>query len=303
MPARQENHNWSADRIEGCLLGGALGDATGAPYEFREDTSLSTPLDPDRVTDDTQLTLATCEAIIAEGGVVSPEAIAAAMCSWFVQGRVRRTGASTTKALRELEAGGHWALVGRKGEYAAGAGAAMRVAPLAFLLDPNQGPARTTIRDVARITHHNEEAYVGALAVAHGVRRVATDEWPLDGDLAARLVDVLPNTLVRDRIARFANSTPSIEDAATHGTSGYVVDVVPLAVVVAQAAAEVGFRAAIERSIACGGDTDTIAAIAGQLIGSALGRTSIPDKLVEEFDGAAHVEKVGDEFKAALSHP
>ncbi|MFW6053532.1 MAG: ADP-ribosylglycohydrolase family protein, partial [Persicimonas sp.] len=156
--------------------------------------------------------------------------------------------------------------------------------------------------DVARITHHNEEAYVGALAIVHCVRRLAADEWPLDGDLAVRLVDVLPDTLVRDRIARFADSAPTIEDAATHGTSGYVVDVVPLAVVVAQAAAEVEFRAAIERAIACGGDTDTIAAIAGQLIGAALGRISIPDDLIEEFDEAPDVEKVGDEFQAALSH-
>lgn len=303
MPARQQSRHWGVDRIEGCLLGGALGDAIGAPFEFREDVSVSTPLRPDRITDDTQLTLATCEAIIADDGVVSPEAIAAAMCRWFSEGRVRGAGASTTKALRELEAGGHWALVGRKGEYAAGAGASMRIAPLAFSLEPDQGPARTTIRDISRITHHNEEAYVGALAVVYCVRRLAAGEWSLNGDLTIRLVDVLPDTLVRDRIAGFADSTVSIEDAATYGTSGYVVDVVPLAVVVAQAAAEVGFRAAIERAIACGGDTDTIAAIAGQLIGAALGRTSIPDELVEEFDEAPDVEKLTEEFQAALSHP
>lgn len=277
---------WNADALVGCLLGGALGDAMGAPYEFRENAKPSPPLLPERITDDTQLTLGTCEAIIDQGGVVSPEAIAAEMCRWFSAGKVRSTGASTTKAMRELEVGGHWALVGRKGEYAAGAGAAMRAAPLGFFLDPDDDHARRTIGDVSRITHHNEEAYVGALAVVYAVRRLAAADWPLDDDLAGRLVDVLPDTRVRDRLLQFADARPSIEQASEYGVSGYVVDVVPLAVVAAQRAGDVGFKTAIERVIVCGGDTDTNAAIAGQLIGAAVGRDALPDKLIEQFEQA-----------------
>jgi ADP-ribosylglycohydrolase len=65
------------DRILGCLLGGAIGDAVGGVPE-RGDLSLS---------DDTQLTLATCEAIQAAGS--SPEAIAAAFTRWFLSGLPR----------------------------------------------------------------------------------------------------------------------------------------------------------------------------------------------------------------------
>lgn len=292
---------WNADALPGCLLGGALGDAMGAPYEFREDAKLSPPLLPERITDDTQLILATCEAIIDSGGVVSPEAIAAEMCRWFSAGKVRRAGASTTKAMRELEVGGHWALVGRKGEYAAGAGAAMRAAPLGFFVDPDDGHARRTIRDVSRITHHNEEAYVGALAVVYAVRRLAAADWPLDDDLAGRLVDVLPDTRVRDRLLQFADARPSIEQASEYGVSGYVVDVVPLAVVTAQRAGHVGFTTAIERVIACGGDTDTNAAIAGQLIGAAVGRDALPDKLIEQFEQRAMVVDLAKRLEMLLA--
>src|SRR5262245_24138963 len=70
---------------------------------------------------------------------------------WAVPG----LGSSTLKALRDLSAGAHWALAGARGEYAAGAGAAMRIAPLAFLLDPASADDRVLIRDVARITHHS----------------------------------------------------------------------------------------------------------------------------------------------------
>ena len=37
----------------------------------------------------------------------------------------------------------------------------MRIAPLAFVLDAGDRSHRVIIRDVCRITHHNDEAYVG----------------------------------------------------------------------------------------------------------------------------------------------
>src|SRR5262249_56987659 len=86
---------------------------------------------------------------------VSPAAIADHFAHWFRQGRVTGVGASTLKALRDLAAGAHWALAGRKGERGAGNGAAMRVAPLAFCLDPEEPEQRTALRDVCRVTHHN----------------------------------------------------------------------------------------------------------------------------------------------------
>ncbi|HEX3906224.1 MAG TPA: ADP-ribosylglycohydrolase family protein [Polyangia bacterium] len=55
-------------------------------------------------------------------------------------------------AWNRLDAGVHWALAGAKGERAAGNGAAMRSAPLAFLLDPADEAARRLLRDLSPIT-------------------------------------------------------------------------------------------------------------------------------------------------------
>ena len=81
-------------RVAGCFLGGALGDALGAPVEFstlaeiREDHGDAgiTGLAPYRgrlglVTDDTQLTLFTVEGLItaALAGADSPERVA-----WYI---------------------------------------------------------------------------------------------------------------------------------------------------------------------------------------------------------------------------
>jgi len=124
------------DRIAGCLLGGALGDSIGSCFEgMAACDNVSIPANL-RVTDDTQMTIATCEAVI-ESRAITPQSIADQFLRWFRNRRLTGIGASTLKALAELDVGGHWALVGATGERAAGNGAAMRIAPLAFFLDPN----------------------------------------------------------------------------------------------------------------------------------------------------------------------
>ena len=142
------------DRVQGCIVAGAIGDALGGPFEgqrgplrFRENENWA-------ISDDTQMTLATCEAIIKTGAVL-PEQIAIRFVEWHRARRITGVGSSTLKALRDLEAGVHWALAGAKGEMAAGNGA-VRIAPLAFHLDPKLVPDRQVLRDVCRITHHNE---------------------------------------------------------------------------------------------------------------------------------------------------
>jgi ADP-ribosyl-[dinitrogen reductase] hydrolase len=101
------------DRIAGCLVGGAIGDAMGLSFEGMPGPLQYVSPEYWRVSDDTQLTLATCEAIVRRR-TVSAEVIAEEFAEWFRSGRINSVGASTLKALVELAAGGHWALVGRK---------------------------------------------------------------------------------------------------------------------------------------------------------------------------------------------
>src|SRR5580698_447065 len=97
-----------ANSVRGCLLGGAIGDAFGSAYE-----GAAPPVEIDEqapwvLTDDTQLTLATCQAITLAGRV-DPETIASQMSEWFQANRLTRLGSGTLKALSELSQGGHWA--------------------------------------------------------------------------------------------------------------------------------------------------------------------------------------------------
>ena len=111
MSPMQQSSTISHDRILGCIFGGATGDAMGGQYEGQLPPIAVDDSAQWSLSDDTQLTLATCEAI-AEVGRVDPAAIAETMANWFAEGRVTGVGASTFASLRSLTQGGHWALAG-----------------------------------------------------------------------------------------------------------------------------------------------------------------------------------------------
>lgn len=276
------------DRISACLLGGALGDAIGAYFEGSGVvTDFLIPLRL-RVTDDTQLTIATCESII-ESRSISPESIANHFVRWFRDRRISGIGSSTLKALTELDAGGHWAWVGATGERSAGNGAAMRIAPLAFFLDPEIDSHRRTFRDICRITLRNEEAYIGALAVLRSIR-YALNCGELADDLLTYLTDSLPDSNVRDRLLTIRDSSLTIDGYVSRfGATGYVADSVPLAILAAMRASEI--MDSIKQLVQCGGDTDTIASMFGQMFGAAYGVKCLPMDSIDAIDEVTMVRE------------
>jgi ADP-ribosylglycohydrolase len=270
------------ERLKGSLICGAIGDSLGGYYEGRDSVD-ELLFDFDwSVSDDTQMTLATCEAIYNTNSV-DPANIANRFLYWFNSRRLTGLGSSTLKALRELQVGGHWALVGRSGEYAAGNGAAMRIAPLAFKKDID----RLTIKDICSITHKNDEAYVGALAIYYSIKYAIENRWSGDNTLISKIVDLLPDTRVRDRLIELDElKDASIQDISDkYKSTGYVVDSVPLSVFAAQKIGSMNFQDIITDLIKIGGDTDTVCSMTGQIIGSLKGTEVVPDVWMTKYNG------------------
>jgi len=281
-----------------CLLAGALGDVWGGPYEGR-----AGPLQPvfpeaPRLSDDTWLTVATCEAIVQSRGRVKPERIAERFRSWFESGRITGAGSATLKALRDLAAGAHWALAGARGEFASGSGAAMRAAPLSFFLNTSVEADRRTIRDVSRITHHSDEAYAGALAVVVALR-LCVQLGTVPQDLLSLVADGLPDTAVRDRLLDLAACQDSPSDAAGRfGCSGHVVEAVPMALFVAAMTPNESIESVISTAVSLGGDTDTIAAIAAQI--AAISGRPLPEIFVARLPEVPRFGPMLDKFVSLL---
>jgi ADP-ribosylglycohydrolase len=233
------------------------------------------PEGPLRVSDDTGLVLATCRGIVGAGRV-DPEAIAGAFVDAFRAG-LPGVGSSTLKALRDLDAGLHWALAGARGEYAVGNGGAMRVAPLAFFGEPRDEGFRRLVRDVVSITHRHDEVVSAALAVVDAMHLLA--ETPEVGRAALlRLVAARQrDTPVADRLLALAalpEGAGALDGARVSGTTGRARDSVPLALFLA-AAAGANLPATWLEAIRCGGDTDTVASLVGHLL-AARGREPPP---------------------------
>ncbi len=291
-----------SERFTGCILAGALGDAWGAAYENqakeREDVIylFGKPRPPKvfwQITDDTQLTLATAEALI-ENPSMEPTYLAKRFLNLYRQRKLRGLGASTLKALQELDFGGHWSLVGKSGEYAAGNGAAMRIAPLAFVRKID----RAKVREVTSITHRNDEAFVGAWAIVLAIRMVLDGQWKGEGSLCALLVPHLPDTRLRDRLIHISEMD-ELAAIASFGSDGYVVNSVPLAIAAAEKMPQLGMEAVWTELIKLGGDTDTICSMAGQLGGTLLGPQAIPSHLLEKLKNLPEypeIRSISEEF-------
>jgi len=275
-----------AERFEGCIIGGAIGDAWGSGFEnqFEEEDDTFYLLDNPYVkmpiwgiTDDTQLTVATIEAMIEDENF-KPESIANQFLKYYKQRKLRGIGASTLKALKELDFGGHWSQVGRKGEYAAGNGAAMRIAPIAF----KEELTNSEIRDICIMTHNNDEAYIGARSVIIAIRETLNGNWNGKTNLIEKVIEQIPDTRVRDRLIEIKN-IESLEEIGEKGNDGYVVNSVPLAIAAANKVSQIGIEEMYSRLIKIGGDTDTNCSIAGQIAGTLIARKGIPDNLIDKL--------------------
>ncbi|WBO86448.1 ADP-ribosylglycohydrolase family protein [Hymenobacter yonginensis] len=277
-----------SEKFEACLLAGAIGDAWGSSFENEPTAPAATtfylggkpaPVRRWAITDDTQLTLATCEALAA--GPFDPTRLGQQFVAYYQQGRLTGLGASTLQAIRNAEAGIHWTQTSRRGQYAAGNGAAMRIAPFAFY----PATTRHTIYDACRLTHQNEDAYAGALAVYLAIRAALRHTWTGRNNLLALLLPDLPDTNLTDRLRELSSYPPdaTIAEAARLGNNGHVVNSVPFALFCATKIRSLGLARLLQQLIATGGDTDTNASLAGQVAGALMGPSGLPPELLQRL--------------------
>lgn len=274
------------DRAVGAVLGAAAGDALGVPYEFGT-RPFEAPaqmlggglggLAPGQWSDDTEMA-AVILRVAASGadlrGEEALEQVAQGFLGWYrddppdvgIQTRqllseAARLPGPAAPALRRLGAELH-ERTGRT----AGNGSLMRTSPvvLAHLGDP--AAIADAARAVSTLTHHDPVAgdacVLWCLAIDHAVR---TGE--LDVRASLSYVDA-------------AYWSPLLDEAERHEpshwsrTNGWVVAAL-------QGAWSAVSRAdslpdGLQRAVAGGGDTDTVAAIAGALLGARFGGSNVP---------------------------
>ena len=274
----------------GCVLGTALGDAVGLPCEgmsrarqqklFRG--HLPTLFFGRRmISDDTEHTILVAQALVESGGDLSrfERAFAKRLRRWFVL-LPPGAGLATIKACLKLCVGVSPA---KSGVASAGNGAAMRAAILGVWCDDIE-QLRQFVQVSTRITHTDSRAFEGAFAVALAAF-LAKTQTTIDvfeySNLVAQHLEASSEMIeLTNRVAQSVNNGETTLDFATtlcgeRGVSGYVLQTVPVALH-AWLSHQSDFRGAITTVVACGGDSDSVAAIVGGIVGAQNGRDALP---------------------------
>lgn len=278
--------------IIGCILGTAVGDALGLPYEGLSSRRASVLLGkPDRyrflyryglVSDDTEHTLIVTQALISSSDDVDRfSKDMSRRLRWWLMGLPAGIGYATLRSIFRLCIGFS---TDHSGVFSAGNGPAMRAAILGAAIDDPIKLRRFT-RASTIITHTDPKAEYGAFAVALASHMASKSGTVRGRDYFTQLSSLLEPEgdelieLIRKVIESIENEQTTIEFArsigARNGVSGYIYSSVPVAIH-AWLYNQLDFRCAIISIVECGGDTDTVAAIAGGIIGSAVGKEGIP---------------------------
>jgi ADP-ribosylglycohydrolase len=306
-----------ADRALGALSGLAVGDALGMPTQGMRRADILADYGPitglraagprqliaagmpaGTVTDDTEQAMLLARLLIAGDGHIDPLAFAEALVTWeramAAKGSLDLLGPSTREAVRALAAGVPAAEAGRRG---ATNGAAMRIAPVGLATPPQPLPTLVdAVVEASMVTHNTSIGLAAAAAVAAavsagvagGTRAEAIELAIAAADLAADRGHWVPGGQIGPRIAWVTRHLARVPPA---GWAGELDTVVGTSVAAQESvAAAFGILAvapsaweAVCLAASAGGDTDTVAAIAGAVAGAADGMSAWPADIVRRI--------------------
>ena len=288
------------DRACGVLLATAAGDALGAGYEFGPPLPTDAAVEmkggggfgwaPGEWTDDTSMALAIAETAARGAGLrttAAQDAVVARWCAWSTQ--AKDIGIQTSRVLGAVRKGtaaealAESRVLHESTGRTAGNGSLMRTAPvaLAFLDDPDG--LTEAAAAVSALTHFDPEAGEACVLWCHAMRHavlsgaldIQTGLDRLPAASRARWAERL-TAAEHGRPRDFASNNGWVVAALQAAWSAIVTTPVPEDEPAAGRFRAGHLRLALENAVRGGKDTDTVAAIAGGLLGAVYGASAVP---------------------------
>jgi ADP-ribosyl-[dinitrogen reductase] hydrolase len=311
-------HEASHDGVAGAVLGGAIGDAMGHPTEFMNMAQIRETFGPYGVTgferwwtrdgarfapytDDTQMAEQVGRGLVETSRAdldTTMKAIAARFVEWSrnPQGGHRAPGNACLAGCAALASGRNWREGGAP--QAGGCGSVMRAYPFGVMFAGDPDKAALWAAEHSRLTHNADDALGACAAMAKGVA------FALRG---APNPVVLPAMVgaARDYSPRLARTLLRAWDQAIHRADmdqvferwlGWSAHDAIAAAVYLIARFPNDPRAAILAGANTPGDSDSIATLAGAVLGARAGLEALPGNWVQDVERSDELQTLSEDL-------
>jgi len=295
------------DRVLGCLVGGAVGDALGYQVEFDSWTAIQDRYGPggvtemhyNRISDDTQMTLFTAEGLLLAQAGAEVESVRAAYLRWLETQRepmppMASQGLAAQPWLYARRAPGNACITGlvhgaKPGVNpdSKGCGTVMRSAPFGLRFPPQT--AYDLAEQCSALTHGHPTAGASAGAFAMIVSHLVNGETPQRAvsETMLHLRRNLDRSETADALQQAykmaGNTAPGPNTCVPLGEGWVAEEALAIAVYCLLGTDDV--RAGLIASVNHGGDSDSTGAILGNLYGAAYGHGALPREWASQVEG------------------
>lgn len=311
------------DRVKGCFLAGAIGDALGYAIEFDNEEYIFKTYGKNgikeyerfhglaRISDDTQMSLFTAQGLLM-GGLTNEEHVenirrcyddwlhtqlpnkhkkTVGYCKLYDIKELHSSRAPGSTCLNALIEGGH-GTIEHPINQSKGCGGIMRVAPIALYIEDIKD-ADLLAAKVSAITHGHELGYMSSSMLVHIIHRLLSDyelEEAIEDSITA-MKDMFKNTvflqdmldLVSKAILLSKEDRDDLEVIHELG-EGWVAEETLAIAIYCSLKYKNDLIKAITVAVNHKGDSDSTGAVTGNIIGTYLGYESIPEKYLRDLE-------------------
>ena len=287
------------DRYLGTMLGLALGDALGAPYEGGPVERLTwrlmgrTRQGQMRWTDDTRMSLDVAESILACSGLDTDDLARQFAASYHWS---RGYGPNAARTLKRIARGTPWQQANRLDyrEGSFGNGAAMRAPVIGLFMAREPDLIDTAARQSAEITHAHPLGMAGAVMIARATVAALGESGP--EDLLRTAAENCTEDAFQERFQiaygwlGTRQAVPGREVARRLGNGIAATQSCVTAVYVAARFQQSPFEEMLDFIRQMRGDVDTISSMAGALWGASRGAEALPVQKLARLEQAEEIK-------------
>ena len=308
------------EKIKGCFMGLATGDALGVPVEFRSRAFLreyavttmtgygAWNQPPGTWSDDSSLTFCLAESLV--GGYDLGD-IAARFVRWYKSGywgahhKLFDIGGTTRLSLERLHNGEDPRFSGEFGEESNGNGSLMRIAPASlYFRNLADRDLYDRIKEVSSITHAHFRSIFSCFIFSKFLIELFKGEEKFTAlKKAGREASefAIANNFNKNEVRLFQRTLDATVINASEesiNSFGYVLDTLEASIWCFLGTGS--FEEAVLKAVNLGGDTDTTACVTGALAGVYYGVNAVPSEWIRVLAREKDISKLSEDFTQSL---